>query len=378
MLGQSSSRDPIPEQSVDTESEDSQDNIPIGTLVQMARSSGDNVPAPGETENSSDRASSSSMTVPADLRHWIEGTPPLRHCREHILDGLNKLSASTNTSDRDGYTLKKLSSDLLLQGRSFRSRWLPNQAKRPYVSGDVHAAQLARCVWLFFEARRIFAERKPGDHAHCLRELNRLTHSYMSGAAASQPSADSGSGSRRATSHAFESEIVALKVKVEACLHGWNDNDFAMKSPCMDFQETYKKPTSRPTASAPPREACAKRKRQEARAKAAPIDTATTETDIAPREVIARVEQTPPVGNLVPLPHMDYDYAPLPDGTAVMLWSEYLDADGVTREVPIDGRPGWRPSFAPLAPGWRRAVVVDGVELVATQIQCGWARLRRV
>ena len=378
MLGQCSSRDPIPEQSVDTESEDSQDNIPIGTLVQMARSSGDNVPAPGETENSSDRASSSSMTVPADLRHWIEGTPPLRHCREHILDGLNKLSASTNTSDRDGYTLKKLSSDLLLQGRSFRSRWLPNRAKRPYVSGDVHAAQLARCVWLFFEARRIFAERKPGDHAHCLRELNRLTHSYMSGAAASQPSADSGSGSRRASARAFETEIVALKVKVEACLHGWNDNDFAMKSPCMDFQEAYRKPTSRSTASAPQREANAKRKRQEARAKAPPTDTVTTVTSPAPREAIACVEQTPPAGNLVPLPHMEYDYAPLPDGTAVMLWSEYLDADGVTREVPIDGRPGWRASFAPLAPGWRRAVVVDGVELVATQIQCGWARLRRV
>ena len=123
----------------------------------MAQSSGVNLPASAEMENSSDRASGSSLTVPADLRHWIEGTPPLRHCREHILDGLNKLSASTNTSNRDGYTLKKLSSDLLLQGRSFRSRWLPDQTKRPYVSGDVHAAQLARCVWLFFEARRIFA-----------------------------------------------------------------------------------------------------------------------------------------------------------------------------------------------------------------------------
>ena len=357
---------------MDTESEDSQDNIPIGTLVQMAQSSGDNVRAPRETENSSDRASSSSMTGPAELKHWIEGTPPLRHCREHILDGLNKLSASTNTTDRDGYTLKKLSSDLLLQGRNFRSRWLPNQAKRPFVSGDVYAAQLARCVWLFFEARKIFAERKPGDHAHCLSELNRLTHSYMSGAAASQPSAESGSSSRRATARAFESEILVLKVKVEACLHGWNDSDFAKKSPCMDFQEEYRKPTSHATASAPPREASAKRKRLEARAKAPPTDTVTTETSLAPREVIA------PAGNLVPLPHMEYDYAPLPDGTAVMLWSEYLDADGVTREVPIDGRPGWRASFAPLAPGWRRAVVVDGVELVATQIQCGWARLRRV
>ena len=164
---------------------------------------------------------------------------------------------------RDGYTLAKLSSEWLLQGRNFRRRWLPNQSKRPYVSGDVHAAQLARCVWLFFEARVLFQERNRGDHAYCLRELNRLTHSYMGRTAASQLSAQSGTGSQRDATRAFELEIIDLKVKVEACLHGWN-NDFAVKSPCMDFQEKYKAPTIQPTAPAPPREASAKRKRQEA------------------------------------------------------------------------------------------------------------------
>ena len=111
---------------------------------------------------------------------------------------------------------------------------------------------------------------------------------------------------------------------------------------------------------------------------ASPVTAVPVPAPKPPPSTTAPTVQTSPPVALVPLPNMEYDYAPLPDGTAVMLWSEYVDAEGAVREVPIEGRPGYRPLYGPLAPGWKRAVVVDGVELVATQIQCGWARLRRV
>ena len=66
-----------------------------------------------------------------------------------ILDGLYRLSPNTLTSGRDGYTLKQLSDEFLLQNEHFRERWLSKVPKenRPYVRGEAHAAQLARLAW---------------------------------------------------------------------------------------------------------------------------------------------------------------------------------------------------------------------------------------
>ena len=60
-----------------------------------------------------------------------------------------------------------------------------------------------------------------------------------------------------------------------------------------------------------------------------------------------------------------------------MLLSEMVCVDH--DQVPLEGRAGWRPLLVPLASGYRRSTVTeDGVELVVSQIQCGWLRMRRL
>ena len=298
-----------------------------------------------------------------------------------ILDGLYRLSPNTITSAREGYTLKQLSDDFLLQNEQFRQRWLSKvpQENRPYVRGEAHAAQLARLAWLYFEARILYPERERpvNDYIFCLKELNRLTTAYIASPTASQLSTSTGTSAQRQAVRDREKAILVLKKRVEACLYEWNNAQFAARTPTIEFQERYSPPADRRAVSAPSEEVRGKRKKPGAKNVAASPGIAAPAPNVEPPPSVVPL-QSMPAAELVPLPNMEYDYAPLPDGTAVMLWSEYVDSDGAVREVPIEGRTGYRPAYGPLAPGWKRDVVVDGVELVATQIQCGWARLRKV
>ena len=368
-----------PESPEPNDSEDSEDDASAGSLIRRSPMTESNLSASPEVEQKDPRARTPNLRAPAELQHWIVSRAPLRHCRMDVLDGLNKLSASTSTSGRDAYTLEKLFGDLLFHNRDFRNRWLGKNRERPYIRGDVQAAQLARCVWLHCEARQLYTERDPGTYKYCLGELNRLIQDYTSSSAASQLSPNSGNAFLRVAERRREKDIVALKKKIEACLYEWDDAQFNEKTPSMDFQEKYKRPGSQRTVSVSSRETVRKRKRPEAQAVAALIETA------APAPVMGsgspgtkREVEVAPAAALLPQPNVEYDAAPLADGaSAVMLWRDYVDEEGVVRVVPLAGRPGWRPLYAPLSSEYRRMTTTEeGAELVFTHIQCGWVRMR--
>ena len=212
-------------------------------------------------------------------------------------------------------------------------------------------------------------------------ELTRLIGSGNESTTASELST-SGSESQQSRDAAFdrENEILQLKSKVEGTLLTWTDEHFDKRSPKFDFQERFRETTSRRKASAPPRMTAAKSKKRPAEvAVGAPVEIAAPARAPVPAPVFEPPPRPqPPLwspGGLAPLAGIEYDFAPLPDGTAVMLWREYVDEEGIVRQVPLEGRPGWRADHTLLAPGWNRAVTIDGVHLVASRIQCGWARI---
>ena len=353
--------------------------MPIGDLIRRSPMTESSSSVRLETEDKDPRSRTPDLRAPPELQHWIVSRAPLRHCRMDILDGLKKLSSSTSTSGRDGYTLKEMTDDFLLHSQDFRDRWLDRSSNRPYVRGDVQAAQLARCTWLYCEARVRYKEVEAGSYTFCLRELNRLTQAHLASTAASQLSSNSGSASRRDADRKREKDIIALKKRTEACLYEWDDAQFDENTPTMDFQERYRRPVSQKTVPVPNKETGAKRKRPVPQAVAAPRDTAAPAPVFEPTPALAsRPREVGLPATLVPQPNVEYDAAPLPDGvSAVMLWRDYVDEEGVVREVPLEGRPGWRPVYAPLASEYRRLTTTeDGVELVFTHIQCGWMRMR--
>ena len=123
----------------------------------------------------------------------------------------------------------------------------------------------------------------------------------------------------------------------------------------------------RRAVSAPSGETTGKRKRPVAKAVAAPTETAAPAPALVSTPIVARhLAEAAQPAVLVPLPNTEYDVAPLPDGvSAVMLWRDYVDEGGVVQPVPMEGRPGWRPLYGPLASDYQRATTTEeGVELV--------------
>ena len=133
----------------------------------------------------------------------------------------------------------------------------------------------------------------------------------------------------------WDSDIVAIKKLSEGSLNV-SETQWSLLVPNFDFQEFYRPAAGRKEIPAPEGAASKKRKRPEAKAVAAsPVTAVPVPTPKPPPATNAVPLQTSPPVALVPLPNMEYDYAPLPDGTAVMLWSEYVDTEGAVREVLI-------------------------------------------
>ena len=373
-----------PESPEPSDHEDSEDDMPIGDLIRRSPMTESSSSAHLETEEKGPRSRSPDLRAPPELHHWIISRPPLRHCRVDLLDGLYRLSPNTSTSERDGHTLKELLDTGLLHGEDFRHRWLSKmpQRSRPFVRGDVQAAQLVRLIWLYYEARMVHPEaRQNGHFIHCMKELNRLTMGYIGSLSASELAPNVGNAALRKAAREREKAILSLKKDVEACLPEWNDAQFSEKTPTLEFQERYVPQVDRLAVSTPSGETAGKRKRPVAQAVAAPKETAAPAPVHVSTPVVARhmAEGAQPAV-LVPLPNTEYDVAPLPDGvSAVMLWRDYMDEEGVVQRVPMEGRQGWRPLYGPLASDYQRATTTEeGVELVVTRIQCGWTRVRKL
>ena len=290
------------------------------------------------------------------------------------MDGLTRLTPQTRTPDREGKTLKAILEEDTFRKSALLVRWSnPGQC---FIHGDMYEAQLARCAWIL-ERALVLPDRGIGQDGYntYIGIVRKLASQYEKRSSVSEPP---NAGKDDQLEVDWESDIVAIKKLSEGSLNV-SESQWSFLVPNFDFQEYYRPAAGRKETSAPEGTANKKRKKPEAKAVAAsPVAVVPVpNSNPPPAATVVPLQATSPAA-LVPLPNMEYDYAPLPDGTAVMLWSEYVDADGAVREVPFEGRPGYRPSYGPLAPGWKRAVVVDGVELVATQIQCGWARLRKL
>ena len=178
-----------------------------------------------------------------------------------------------------------------------------------------------------------------------MKEINRLTVAYVGSLTASELIPSIGTAPQRRAARDREKAILDLKKRVEACLPEWNDAQFSEKTPTLEFQERYMPQVERRAVSTPSGETTGKRKRPVAKAVAAPTETAAPARAIAPAPAVARpLAGAAPPAMLVPLPNAEYDVAPLPDGvTAVMLWRDYVDEEGVVQPVPMEGRPGWCP-----------------------------------
>jgi hypothetical protein len=254
--------------------------------------------------------------------------------------------------------------------RSYRHKWSgPNN--KHFVHGDEQDAQLVRCIWLLQEGKNLLNERKRNLYTSCQNDLARIISSPPESSSASEltPSVTT-SSSEQVVDPEREMDILAVKAKIESTLD-WDDERYDPDGPHIDFQERYRPPAPKKVASAPRRAATAKKRKAPV---AAPTGTAVTIASPTPTvPAPAAVAQCFP-----PTPNLAYDYARLADGTAVMLWRDYIDDDGVVRIVPLEGRPGHRPDIAPLDPRWKREAIIDGESVVATKIQCGWARVRVV
>ena len=293
---------------------------------------------------------------------------------------MERLASTTNLVGKKAYTVQDVLDRDLLLNAGHRLEW---KLGINYVRGDARAAQLLRCLWMLSD----HLQRKPLAIERILHARGKV---YLSWAdpMAGEPGmccfilkGEMITGTRRRIlKPCLERKMMeGAKVYVEHIWSHYGDK-LIREAPTILFQTHATVPGAKKekTLASPP--ANQKKVKERARPQAAAQGEGT------PKEVGAHIGSPERVGNsravsaprARPVVH-DVDLAlfffcAAPDGVTRLIWRTYLDAEGVERSTMPEGRPGWYPVFAELAPEVQYTAVIGGVSVKALEVQVDWTQ----